>query len=108
MVVNACHDNARNILFQNGGRNCSVFQKTSSPGKHVREINTPGPLYNMVRNNTVLDITLITVGPQLFWLYVYTFYSHYNMDWIANTEIGLDPRNSVIKRLRHATFIHVM
>ena len=33
-------------------------------------------------------------------LYVYTFYSRYNMDWIANTEIGLDPSNSVIKRLR--------
>ena len=24
----------------------------------------------------------------------------YNTDWIANTEIGLDPSNSVIKRLR--------
>ena len=23
----------------------------------------------------------------------------YNMDWIANTKIGLDPSNSVIKRL---------
>ena len=27
------------------------------------------------------------------------FYSPYNTDWIANTEIGLDPNNSVIKRL---------
>ena len=35
----------------------------------------------------------------LFLLYVYTFYSRYNTDWIANTEIGLDPNNSVIKRL---------
>ena len=32
----------------------------------------------------------------------YIFYSHYNMDWIANTEIGLDSNNSVIKRLRCA------
>ena len=26
-------------------------------------------------------------------------FSHYNTDWIANIEIGLDPSNSVIKRL---------
>ena len=32
-------------------------------------------------------------------LYIYTFYSHYNTDWIANTETVLDPNNSVIKRL---------
>ena len=44
--------------------------------------------------NTVLDVTLITAG-----LHVYTFYSCYNMEWIANTEISLDPNNSVIKRL---------
>ena len=30
-------------------------------------------------------------------LYVYTFYSHYNMDWIVTTDIELD--NSVIMRL---------
>ena len=33
-------------------------------------------------------------------LYDYTFYSCYNTDWIANIEMGLDPSNSVIKRLR--------
>ena len=27
--------------------------------------STPGPLYNTLRYNTVLDITLISVGPQL-------------------------------------------
>ena len=27
-------------------------------------------------------------------------YSRYNTDWIANTDIVLDPNNSVIKRLR--------
>ena len=32
-------------------------------------------------------------------LYNYTFYSCYNTVWIADTEIGLDPNNSVIKRL---------
>ena len=67
--------------------------------------STPGPLYNTVCYNMVLDITLITVGPQLdyfcyIYVYVYTIYSHYNMDWIANTEISLDPSISVIKRLR--------
>ena len=30
---------------------------------------------------------------------IYTFYSHYNTDWIANMEIVLDPYNSVKKRL---------
>ena len=36
---------------------------------------------------------------RLFLLYVYIFYSRYKTIWIANTEIGLDPNNSVIKRL---------
>ena len=36
---------------------------------------------------------------RLILLYIYTFYSCYTMDWIANTEIGLNPNNSVIKRL---------
>ena len=31
---------------------------------------------------------------------MYTFYSHYNTDWLAYTEIDLDPNNSVTKRLR--------
>ena len=30
---------------------------------------------------------------------IYAFYSRYNMVWIANTENGLDPKNSVIKML---------
>ena len=29
----------------------------------------------------------------------FAVYSRYNTDWIANTEIGLDPNKSVIKRL---------
>ena len=33
-------------------------------------------------------------------MYVYTFYSHYNTNWIANTDFGLDCSNSVIRRLR--------
>ena len=36
----------------------------------------------------------------LILLYIYIFYSHYNTDWIANTEIVMDPNDSVIKRLR--------
>ena len=64
---------------------------------------TPEALYNTVRYNTVLDITRIRVGPQMaikdtFSYIIYAFYSRYNTDWIANTEIGLDPNNSVIKR----------
>ena len=34
-----------------------------------------------------------------FGIYIYTFDSHYNMDWKANTKIGLGFNNSVIKRL---------
>ena len=61
-------------------------------------------LYNTVHYNTVLDITRIRVGPQIaisdFFSYIiYAFYCQYNTDWIANMEIGLDPNNSVIKRL---------
>ena len=55
----------------------------------------------MVHYNTVLVITHQCWNPiGLLLLYVYTFYSHNNTVWIANTEIGLDPNNSVIKRLR--------
>ena len=55
----------------------------------------------MICYKTVLDIALIIVGPQMviFGICLYTFYSRYNTDWIADTEIGLDPNNSVIKRL---------
>ena len=65
---------------------------------------TPEPLYITVRYNTVLDITRIGTGPQMaikdsFSYITYAFYSRYNTVWIANTEIGLDPKSSVIKRL---------
>ena len=37
---------------------------------------------------------------QNFFSYItYAFYSQYNMVWISNTEIVLDPNNSVVKRL---------
>ena len=59
-----------------------------------KEIITSEPLYNRVRQNTVLDKTLIIVGPQVvIFLYVYIFYFRYNTDWIANMEIGLYPNN---------------
>ena len=35
----------------------------------------------------------------LVFLFNYTFYSCYNTDWIAYTEIGLDHNNSAVKRL---------
>ena len=70
----------------------------------ANNVNTPEPLYNTLHYNTVLDITLITVGPQLVILECFCYMSiHFTLvitDWIANTEIGLDPNNSVIKRLR--------
>ena len=64
---------------------------------------TPGPLYNTIHYNMVLDITLISVGSQLhYFCYMYMFihFTRYNTDWIANMETGLEPSNSVIKRLR--------
>ena len=78
------------------------FTSEKTKGKNLifASLYTPGPLYNTIRYNTVLDLTLIIIGPQLgYFCYFYIFYSHYNTDWIANTEIGLDPDNSVIKRL---------
>ena len=61
---------------------------------------TPKPLYNTVRYNMVLD-QCWTPNDHLglIFLFNYIFYSRYNTDWIAYTEIGLDPNNSVIKRL---------
>ena len=41
-------------------------------------------------------------------LYVYTFHSHYNTEWIANTGIGLDTNNCVIKRLRCTSYFQVL
>ena len=49
--------------------------------------------------------TSTSASTEYFCYNVFTFYSRYNMDWIANTEIGLDPNNSVIKRLRCTSFI---
>ena len=71
-----------------------------TPNSHFRL--TPGPLYNTVHYSTV-DHCRIPTG--LFLLYVYTFYSGYNTDWIANTEIGLDPSKRVIKRFRCICFV---
>ena len=39
------------------------------------------------------------ISYRLILLYIYTIYSRYNTDWIANMEIGLDPNDSVIKSL---------
>ena len=57
-----------------------------------------------VHYNTVLDTTQLSGEPQSaisdkFSYIIYTFYSHYNTVWITNTEIALNPNNSVIKRL---------
>ena len=66
--------------------------------------DTPQPLYNMVCYSMVMDITQTILGSQIvildsFLLYIYTFYSRYNMGWTAKTENSLNPNNSVIKRL---------
>ena len=66
--------------------------------KVARRNITPRLFCNMVRYSTVLDITQTMNG--LILLYIYIFYSRYNTNWIANTEIVLDPNNNVIKRLR--------
>ena len=51
----------------------------------------------------ILDITRIRVGPQMgilklfFFSYItYAVYSRYNTVWIANTDIGMASKNSVI------------
>ena len=54
-------------------------------------------VYNTVCCNTALDITWIRVGPQMaikdsFSYVTCAFCSRYNTVWIANTEIGLDPK----------------
>ena len=64
----------------------------------TRNHSTPQPLYKKVRYNTVLDITRISVGPQLVILDLFSNITlHFTLVitvWIANTEIGLDPNNS--------------
>ena len=68
---------------------------------HHEKTYTPGPLYNIVHYNMILDITLITVGPQMVILDLSIHFTVINnTDWIANTEIGLDTNNSNIMRLR--------
>ena len=57
----------------------------------------------MVHYSTDLDITLISAAPKCqfltnfaVYLYIYTLY---DTDLVHNTEIGLGPNSSVIKRL---------
>ena len=74
--------------FQNFGANqmCSskhLDRTRSGPGsEQIRRVNSilqvPGPLYNTLRYNTVLDL-LITVGPR-FAICLYIKYSRYNTD----------------------------
>ena len=45
--------------------------------KESKEIYTPQPLYNTVRYNTVLDITQISVGPQLVILDLFSYITIY-------------------------------
>ena len=77
-----------------------VIFEVRGPNQSIAILLAPGPLYDTAHYNMVLD----TGGPQMiilhyFLLHVSTFYYCYNKDWIANTEISLDPNNSVIKRL---------
>ena len=71
--------------------NCPVYE----PSQSYQIANTPLLLYNTVCYNTVFDITQISVGP--IWSFITDF--PLSMVWIVNMEIGLDPNNSVIKRL---------
>ena len=110
--------NAYRVLFLEDGRatvmnvadfllneqlriNINTYNKQNNkPNKQI----TPEPLYNTVHYNMILDITRTRVGPKMAILnsisYItYAFNTQYNTVWIAYTEIGLDPNNSVIKRL---------
>ena len=83
---------------------CKQVLTLSSKQKNKRKQNTPEPLYNTVRYNTVLDITRLKFGPQLAILdsisYInYALYSRHNTVLIANIEIDMDSNNRVIKRL---------
>ena len=49
----------------------------------------------------------MSVLDYFYYIYVYTFYSRYNTDWIVNMETGLDPNNSVIKRLWCTCYLFV-
>ena len=42
-----------------------VYSKSPTTNYNTKIANTPQPLYNMVRNNMVLDITRISAGPQM-------------------------------------------
>ena len=53
-----CFRLCRLLVFPQGGSNVQLNNIYS-------KLNTPGPLYNMLRYNTISCITLITVGPQL-------------------------------------------
>ena len=44
-----------------------MFTYTVKKFDHARGPHTPGPLNNTIRYKTVLDITMITVGPQLYY-----------------------------------------
>ena len=75
----------------------------------IRVLNdTPEPLYNTLHYNTVLVKMRSSARPQkvikdeftyLNDYIIVAFCSIFNKAWIANTEFGLDPNNSVIKRL---------
>ena len=107
-VIYIFHEQAGDKIFTNCPCQNQMFDyrahDESQSSVSVDFLSTPEPLYNTVRYNTILDTTRIWVGPQMatfytFFYITYIFYSRYNTDWIANTEIGLDPNNSVIKRL---------
>ena len=63
--------------------------------------NTPQPFYNTVHYNTVLDITWAIAGLQKVIKNNCTIYSCYKTEWIANTEIGLDPNRLNNRGIKH-------
>ena len=48
-------------------------QVQHTPGCTITDDDTPQPLYNTVRYNTVLDITRISVGPQMVIFALFSF-----------------------------------
>ena len=52
---------------------CSIFTFKGEFNGKIILLCTPQPLYNTVRYNTVLDITRISVGPQLVILDLFSY-----------------------------------
>ena len=97
---------SKSTFFQSNGKMSNTFDLGENGFVLYQIIHTI--VENWIHLNLFitwfLDTTRIRVGPQMalwdsFVYITYAFYSQCNTGWIANMEIGLDPNNSVMKRL---------